>query len=61
MALAHDQPGLDHEAATYGLGPGVGASFTFGGWTVSPFAILYKNLGIPGWTWTPGANVAWSP
>lgn len=61
VAVAHDQPGLDHGSATYGLGPGVGATFTCGAWTLSPFAIFYKNLGAPGWTWTPGLNVAWSP
>lgn len=61
VAVAHDQPGPSWHAAAFGAGPGIGLSAVVEAWTFSPFAIVYKNLGAPGWTWTPGLNVAWSP
>lgn len=60
LALAHDQSGTDWGEAVFSAGPGIGYSFFLGDWIVSPFAIFYKTLNGPGWSWTPGLNVGYA-
>ena len=61
LALAHDQGGTDWGNAVFSAGPGIGFSFFVGDWIASPFAIFYRTLYGPGWSWTPGINVGYVP
>lgn len=60
LLLLHDQAGLDFNNALFLGGLGVGTSFFYDVWTISPFVAGYLGLNEPGWSWSAGLNVGYT-
>ena len=56
--LIHDQDGVGFDDALFLLGVGPGLSITIEPLVVSPFVFFYKLLNAPGFSWSPGLNIA---
>ena len=56
--LIHDQDGAGFGDALFLLGVGPGLSITVEPVVVSPFVFFYKLLNAPGFSWSPGLNIA---